>query len=163
MATIIFLEENGESQVLTEIANIAQMGIAGDSDAEQLAKYIRQGLRQLARVGIPPNKKSIMTGTEDATGHPRTFNLLKPIVGIDGIPLMEFRINRSTPGAFRAIFFTYQYHGEQIIIFTKAVLKKGNPNPPEFQVAITESIRMYHEFTKDPINSLSDYLEEEND
>ncbi|SFD03457.1 hypothetical protein SAMN05443252_1177 [Bacillus sp. OV322] len=161
MATIIYLQENGESQVLTEIENIAQMGIEGNADAQQIAKYIRQGLTQLTNLGIPPNKKMIMIG-EEPNGHPRTFNLLKDIVGIHR-PLLEFRINRSTPGAFRAIFFCFDFEDEQLLIFTQAVLKQGDPNPPEFQKAVRKSVQMYDEFLKDPMKYLSDFLEEEDD
>lgn len=58
------------------------MGILGDSDAQQLAKYIRQ----LSNVGVPQNKKLIMVGEEE-NGDKRTFN---------HCPLFEFRVNRST-------------------------------------------------------------------
>lgn len=127
METIIYLEENGESQVVTEITNIAHMAIAGDSNAKQLARYIRQGLQQLSNVGIPYDKRLIMIGEEE-NGDLRTFQLLKDLKYCK-YPLFEFRVNRSTPGAFRAIFFEYVYEGEQLLIFTKAVLKKGDPNP----------------------------------
>ncbi|WP_128568348.1 hypothetical protein [Lysinibacillus boronitolerans] len=102
MAIIIYLEEDGISNVLTEIKGIAELGIDGDADAKQLAKYIRQGLTQLENVGLPANKELMMIGEEE-NGDKRTFNLLKPL--ISSYPLFEFRINRSTPGAFRAVFF----------------------------------------------------------
>lgn len=147
MTTIIYLEENGESQVLTEITNIALMGIDGDNDAQHLARYIRQGLKQLEDIGVPANKRLMMTGYED-NGNPRTFHLLKPLTC--NRPLMEFRVNRSRPGAFRGIFFEYQYEGEQLIVFTRAVLKDGDINPPEFQQAIRESEYLYDDFHNDP-------------
>jgi hypothetical protein len=153
MATIFYLEENGESQVITEIINIAQLGKDGDSDAQHLARYIRQGMTQLEEVGVPHNKRLIMYGVED-DGAPRTFQLLKPLVSRR--PLYEFRVNRSTPGAFRAIFFEYDYEGIQLLVFTKAVLKKGDPNPPEFRVAVRESERLYDEFHKNPEKFLED-------
>ncbi|WP_156506010.1 hypothetical protein [Bacillus sp. SJS] len=153
MATIIYLEDNGEISVITEIKNIVQLGKEGDSDARTLARYIRQGLTQLEAVGIPAEKRLEMYGYED-NGDERFFNLLKPLRGPK--PLYEFRVNRSTPGAFRAIFFEYNFEGEQYLIFTKAVLKKGDSNPPEFQTAMRESERLYQDFFKDP----SKYLEE---
>lgn len=148
MTTIIYLKENGESQVITEITNIAQIGIAGDSDAKQLAKYIRQGLHQLSHVGIPPDKRLLMVSQEE-NGDPRTFQILKDLKHCR-YPLFEFRINRSIPGAFRAIFFEYEYEGRQLLIFTKAVLKQGDPNPPEFQTAIADSENMYERFHENP-------------
>lgn len=147
MAIIIYLDDNGEKQVLTQIKTIALMGIQGDSDAKALAKYIRQGLTQLAEVGVPTDKSLMMTGEEE-NGDLRTFQLLKPL--ICQYPLNEFRVNRSSPGAFRAIFFEYEYKKEQHLIFTKSVLKQGNPNPPELQVAIRESEVLYEKFHENP-------------
>lgn len=147
MAIIIYLDDNGESQVVTQITNIAHMGNQGDSDAKALAKFIRQGLTQLSKVGVPSNKQLMMVGEEE-NGDLRTFHLLKPLTC--RYPLNEFRVNRSTPGAFRAIFFEYEYEGEQLLIFTKSVLKQGDPNPPEFQIAIRESEILYKKFHKNP-------------
>lgn len=154
MATIIYLEDNGERQVETQITDIAYMGIRGDSDAKALGKYIRQGLTQLSKVGVPSNKRLMMFGEEE-NGHLRTFHLLKPLTSCR-YPLNEFRVNRSTPGAFRAIFFEYEYEGEQLLIFTKSVLKQGDPNPPEFQTAIRESEVLYEQFHENPNLYLGD-------
>jgi len=148
MAIIIYLDDNGKSQVVAQITDIADMGKQGDSDAKTLAKYIRQGLAQLSKVGVPSNKKLVMVGKEE-NGDLRTFNLLKPLTYCR-YPLNEFRVNRSIPGAFRAIFFEYEYEGEQLLIFTKSVLKQGDPNPPEFQSAIRESEILYEKFHKNP-------------
>lgn len=148
MVTIIYLKENSKSQVITKITNIAQMGIEGDLESQQLAKYIRQGLDQLSKVGIPKNKKLVMIGKE-VSGDLRTFNLLKEIISLH--PLLEFRVNRRTPGAFRAIFFEYQLNKEQqLLVFTRALLKKGDPNPPELQTAISESESLYLDFISNP-------------
>lgn len=154
MVTIIYLNDNGERQVAQHIADIARMGNEGDSNARVLAKFIRQGLTQLFNVGVPPNKQLMMVGKED-NGDLRTFNLLKPLTS--QYPLYEFRINRSTPGAFRAIFFEYYYEGEQLLVFTKSVLKQGDSNPPEFQVAMRESEVLYVKFHENP----NLYLEED--
>ncbi|WP_040037066.1 hypothetical protein [Bacillus thermotolerans] len=152
MATIIYLKDNGESQVLTEITNIAQMGIDGDSNSQELAKYIRQGLDQLSTVGVPANKQLLMYSHE-TNGDPRTFHILKELKGCS-CPLNEFRINRSEPGAFRAIFFEYEYEGEQFLVFTKAVLKQGDRNPPELQTAIKQSEILYQDFHQNPDSHL---------
>ncbi|MFS0690432.1 hypothetical protein AB1K89_14455 [Sporosarcina sp. 179-K 8C2 HS] len=123
------------------------MGIKGDGNAQELAKFLRQGLQQLSSVGIPANKELIMVG-EDENGHKRTFRLFKELTC--NRPLNEIRVNRRKPGAFRAIFFEYEYEGEQLLLFTKAVIKKGDPNPPEFQTAIRESERLYDKFLQNP-------------
>lgn len=154
MATIFYLEENGESQVLTEISNIAHLGIDGDKDAQTLARFIAQGLDLLKDLGIPENKDLLLFGQED-NGDLRTFHLLKEL-RYCRFPLFEFRVNRSTPGAFRAIFFEYNYEGEQLLVFTRAVLKQGDTNPPEFQAAIKKSEFLYVKFHANPAK----YLEE---
>lgn len=148
MATIFYLPGNEENQVVTEITKIARLGIEGNGDARELAKYIRQGLEQLSKMGVPPNKR-LMMESEEENGDKRTFQLLKDIKHIP-YPLYEFRVNRTTPGAFRAIFFEFEYGGEQFLVFTKAVLKKGNPNPPEFQQAIRESLVLYEKLHENP-------------
>ncbi|MED4287374.1 hypothetical protein [Priestia megaterium] len=147
MATIIYLEINGVCEVENKIIGIALEGKEGDSDSQTLAKFIRQGLDQLESVGVPDNKKLLGTFEED-NGHPRTFNLLNEITSRP--PLLQFRVNRSVPGAFRAIFFEYEYQGEQLLVFTKALLKTGDPNPPELQQAIEDSYKIYLDFLKSP-------------
>ncbi|SOC21512.1 hypothetical protein SAMN05880501_1133 [Ureibacillus xyleni] len=148
MTTIIYLEDNGERQVLKQIADIARLGISGDQDAKELAKYIRQGLQLLGKFGVPSDKRLMMV-SEEVDGDKRTFHLLKELKHIP-YPLFEFRINRTTPGAFRAIFFEYKYEEEQLLIFAKSVLKQGDPNPPELQQAIKESLALYERFHENP-------------
>lgn len=148
MVTIIYLEENGISPVLTDITLIAQMGIAGNKDAMELAKYIRQGLSLLATTGVPSNYRLTLESQEE-NGDQRTFQLLKELKHVR-FPLFEFRVNRSTPGAFRAIFFEYMYEGEQLLVFTRSLLKQGNPNPPLLQQFIQESEDLYDKFHKNP-------------
>lgn len=55
-----------------------------------------------------------MVGFEE-DGNPRTFNLLKPL--ICDKPLMEFRVNRSRPGAFR---------GKTTVGFHKVIIEEGH-------------------------------------
>src|SRR5699024_5098223 len=147
MVTIIYLKDNGESQVANHIVDIARMGNQRDSNARVLARYIRKGLAQLTKVGVASNKQLMMTSEED-NGDLRTFNLLKPLTS--RYPLNEFRINRSTPGAFRAIFFECDYEGEQFIVFIESVLKQGDSNPPEFQMAMRESEALYVKIYENP-------------
>lgn len=148
MPTIIYLKEKDQSQVMNHIADVARMGIDGDVDARELAKYIRQGLSQLKTVGIPSNHELVLHSHEE-NGDERSFRLLKPLKHITS-PLFEFRINRSVPGAFRAIFFEYEYNGEQLLVFTRSILKQGDSNPPEFQTAIMESQILYQRFCRNP-------------
>ncbi|MGG0741246.1 hypothetical protein [Niallia taxi] len=147
MNTIIYLEDtNGVSEVEQLISKIAYQGIEGDTDAQHLAKYIRQGLEVLESTSIPTNQR-IQAIFEEDNGDKRTFQLLKPL---RKVPLLEFRVNRSVPGAFRAIFFQYDYEGESLLVFTKALLKRGEPNPPELQGKIEDSYNIYLDFCRDP-------------
>lgn len=146
MATIIYLEDNGVSEVAQLIREIALQGIEGDGDAQHLARYIRQGLDLLESVNVPPNKR-LQAIFEEDSGDKRTFQLLK---SLKKTPLLEFRVNRSVPGAFRAIFFEYEYEGEELLVFTKALLKQGDPNPSELQQKIEESYKIYIDFCKNP-------------
>lgn len=150
MNTIIYLEQNGVSEVEQLIRQIALQGIAGDSDAQHLARYIRQGLSILSETAIPSNQRLQAIFKEDNGDH-RTFQLLKPL---RKVPLLEFRVNRSVPGAFRAIFFEYQYEGETLLIFTNGLLKSGDPNPPELQQKIEDSHNIYLDFCRDPTKYL---------
>lgn len=154
MNTIIYWEDNGVSEVRELIQEIALQGIAGDKDAQHLAKFIGQGLNLLSDTVIPVNKR-LQAVFEENNGNPRTFQLLKPL---NKVPLLEFRVNRSEPGAFRAIFFQYEYEGERLIVFTRALLKKGDSNPPELQLKINESYNVYLDFCRDPKKYLDEYL-----
>ncbi|MEK4487961.1 hypothetical protein MHH81_20855 [Psychrobacillus sp. FSL H8-0484] len=148
MTKIIFWEENGVKEVLVQITEIARLGIAGDKDAQHLARYILEGLDILKTTQLPPNQKLQAFFKED-NGDPRTLSITKPFP--NNPPLLELRINRSVPGAFRAIYFEYDNDdNEKILIFTKSLLKKGDPNPPELQVKIIESYKIYLEFLKNP-------------
>lgn len=40
--------------------------------------------------------------------------------------------------------------GDQVLVFTRSVLKQGDPNPPEFQTAIMESQILYGQFCRNP-------------
>lgn len=155
MTTIIYLTDDGVTQVPEEISSIARKGIEGDQDAMELAKYIRQGLKLLEEVGVPPTHK-LQLISEEENGDKRTFQILKKLKHC-AHPLFEFRVNRSTPGAFRAIFFEFEYENEQLLIFTKSLLKQGDSNPPEFQKIIKESEILYMKFHQNP----EDYLRED--
>lgn len=148
MKNIIFWEENGQNEVLDLIIQIAEQGIMGDKNAQTLARYIREGLEILRNLELPPNKKIQHVFNED-NGDLRTIQLTKPLVSKP--PLLEFRINRSSPGAFRAIYFEYEENTESYIIFTKALLKQlGESNPPELQQKINDSFKMYLSLLEDP-------------
>ncbi|MBT2734118.1 hypothetical protein [Bacillus sp. ISL-7] len=147
MNTIIYLEDNkGVSEVEQLIRQIAFQGISGDQDAQHLAKYIRQGMAILKDTSIPTNQR-LQAIFEEDNGDKRTLQILKPL---RKVPLLEFRVNRSIPGAFRAIFFEYEYEGENLLVFTKGLLKKGDPNPPELQQKINDSHKIYLDFCRDP-------------
>ena len=119
---------------------------------QMLAKYIAQGLNVLETIEIPANKRYLWV-TQNEQNNPISFNILKELTSAK--PLLEFRTNRSEPGAFRAIFFEYDYQGEYYLLFTQALVKTGDPNPPELQAKIQRSLEQYHEVVQHP----EDYLE----
>lgn len=139
-------KKEGRKETVKQVGKAASVVGSGGLTAV-LARALAKYIRQLTNVGVPPNKQLMMVGKED-NGDLRTFNLLKPLTS--QYPLNEFRINRSTLGAFRAIFFEYNYEGEQLLIFTKSVLKQGDPNPPEFQAAMRESEALFVKFHENP-------------
>lgn len=147
MTKIIFWEENGVKEVREQIVQIAQLGIAEDKDAQHLSRYIREGLDILKTTPLPPNQK-IQAFFQEDNGDKRTLKITKPFPNKP--PLLELRINRSKPGAFRAIYFEYDYGNEKFLIFTKSLLKKGDPNPPDLQQKIDDSYKIYSEFINDP-------------
>src|SRR5437763_15667675 len=120
MVTIEYLEdENGEQQVVSEIAAIAIKG-REDSGYANLAKYIAEALDFLKDVGVPKDKELLPFETTNEDGNPLTFaSILKDVKYHP--PLLEFRVNWRNTGYFRAIFFCIEDSwGNQRIFFTKA-------------------------------------------
>lgn len=146
MVTIHYLEdENGDQQVVQEIAKIAITG-REDKGHANLSKYIAQALDFLMDVGIPKNQNLLPFTTTTEDGYPLTFASILKVVKYHP-PLMEFRVNRREAGFFRAIFFYIEdSRGNQDIYFTKAILKQ-EPNPPEFTVLANLSEQMLKDFT----------------
>ncbi|MBM7581088.1 hypothetical protein [Jeotgalibacillus terrae] len=149
MTTIVYLKENGASQVIGEIQNVAALGVQGDPDAQEMAKIIAEGLNFLEENGIPENRELIFVREESASGHLRTYKLIKDMKYTKN-PVAEFRVNRSTPGAFRVFFFESNYHGEDIIVMCRAALKQGVSNNAATRQAIKDTDQLYDLFHQDP-------------
>lgn len=147
MNKIQYLQDGNDTPVLDVITQIARQGMEGDHEAQMLAKYIAQGLNVLESIDIPANKRYLWV-TQNEQNNPISFNILKDLTSAQ--PLLEFRINRSEPGAFRAIFFEYEYQGDRYLVFTQALIKTGDPNPPELQAKIQRSLEQYQEVVQHP-------------
>jgi hypothetical protein len=146
MVTIEYLEdENGEQQVVSEIAAIAIKG-REDAGFANLSKYIAEALEFLKEVGVPKDSALLPFETLNEEGHKLTFaSILKHIKHHP--PLLEFRVNRREAGFFRAIFFCIEdSKGNQTLYFTKALLKQEK-NPPEFTALAIESEKMLRAFS----------------
>ncbi|WP_027965118.1 hypothetical protein [Halalkalibacillus halophilus] len=145
MAIIKYLEnEQGEQQAFDEISKIAEKGKEYPLYAE-LASFILQGLDLLEDVGVPPDGELILTG-RNAKDHLRTFKIYKPLKHHS--PLMEFRINWEQIGAFRAIFFSIEKDGKEILYFTRSLIKQSTSDPA-FDKIIEESELMFRKFMID--------------
>lgn len=145
MVTIEYLEdENGDQQVVSEIAAVAIKGKEDPSFAA-LSKYIAEALDFLKYVGVPKDTELLPFETTNEDGNPLTFaSILKNVKYHP--PLIELRVNWREAGYFRAIFFCLEdSEGNQKIFFTKALLKQEK-NPPEFTVLAVESEKMLKDF-----------------
>lgn len=121
MATLEFLEdENGEQQALDFIDHLADIAIE-DPKVRDLVHRIEQMLDVLEDVGVPPiGKRDFERQKIDGTPF-----MLAPIIKDlkRHHPLYEARVNYNRDYAFRLIFF-YDIEGnEEVLYFTRAVLK----------------------------------------
>lgn len=145
MVNFEYLEdENGEQQVISEIASVAMKGMEEDA-FRTLSELIAQGLDFLEYVGIPKDKKHLPFTTTNEDGNPLTFaTIIKELKHHP--PLLEYRVNWRSAGFFRAIFFYLEdSEGNQTIYFTKALVKQEK-NPPEFEILALESEQMLKDF-----------------
>lgn len=132
MAILEFLEDhNGNQQALEFIDRLADIAME-DVKVQDLIHRITQMLELLERVGVPP------IGSRDfqlqkLDGSPF---MLAPVVKdlIHHRPLYEARINYNRDYAFRLIFFYgIDENGEEVIYFTKAVLKDDTGTSQAFK------------------------------
>ncbi|MDN4617264.1 hypothetical protein QCD85_04110 [Paenibacillus sp. PsM32] len=148
MKTIIeFIEDpNTGKQEVYELINQVRQEASQNVDQMQMFKFIMNGLEFLEKHGIPvATQKYFVDMRED--GKPYTIQLVKELR--DHVPLLEFRVNWKGLGAFRAIFFEYYYSNTQILIFTKAIVKKTTYSQ-EFEKIIQQSELLYSNFLENP-------------
>jgi hypothetical protein len=134
MAKIEFYrDDNGHSQahsLLLEIEEKAKV----DPSYSQLYYLILNGLNLIKRHGLPLINSLVQLEKED--GSPYSIRLVKDLVKHKD--LFEFRIDWKEVGAFRAIFFQFKFHEEEVIFITKAIIKDKTYSP-EFDIHATES------------------------
>lgn len=150
MAIIRYVSDpnTGEKQALQLIKQIALWAKQGNNDYRKLAVFITQALVQLEEIGIPnPPELLFKTADIDDPNRTLTFRLLKELKYHP--PLLEFRVNQQ-PYAFRAIFFFDTIDNEQVIFFTRALLKSiANKNPPELEQCALETEQIYGDYLTD--------------
>jgi hypothetical protein len=149
MITLIeFLRnKNGTQPTLTVIHQLIK-DAATSPDAYQLLKFVQRGLEFLEFHGLPASIHKYFT-TQREDGKPYTIAIAKNLKYHP--PLMEFRVNweQANAGAFRAIFFEYQFKQYQILVFTHAVIKKQTTSA-EFEAAIAATEALMPDFYRQP-------------
>ncbi len=148
MKTIIEFIENPETgqQEVYELINQVRQKASQSIDQMQMFKFIMNGLEFLEKHGIPiAAQKYFVDMRED--GRPYTIQLVKELR--NHVPLLEFRVNWKGLGAFGAIFFEYYYSNTQILIFTKAIIKKSTYSQ-EFEEIVQQSELLYSNFLENP-------------
>ena len=145
--TIEFLtDSDGKQQVMDVIHDIA-IKAKSDEEYREIAKRITQVFYYLKSVGVPSKyKRTIKAYSKD--GYEITLSeIVKELTYHK--PLLEVRINWHPVGAFRAIFFYEQdTQDNQILYFTKAVIKDGNHSEAFEHIVIESEIMMNDFYTK---------------
>jgi hypothetical protein len=148
MKTIIELlyDPGLKSRPVLDLINQIEVEAQGDAGMLQLYKFIIRGLEILENHGLDNALKNYLYGTRE-DGKPYTIKIAKELR--NHIPLIEFRVNWTGTGAFRAIFFEYVHSKKQILIFTRAVVKQATYDP-DFERIARESETIYHDFMANP-------------
>jgi len=118
------------------------------SNAYQLLQFVQRGLEFLELHGLPNVFQQYFTTVRE-DGKPYTIQVAKKLDRHP--PLMEFRVNWEHPdaGAFRAIFFEFQYRQYQILVFTHAVIKQKTYSA-DFEAAIAAAEAILPDFYHQP-------------
>ncbi len=145
MPTIKFTkDENGIQQVKEAVNDLANTIV--DPDRKKLYMLVIRGFRFIERHEIPANRELFFsTMLEENT--PYTIRLVKELKYHQ--PLLEFRVNWRGAGAFRAIFFEYEYEGQKVLVFTRATIKQQTTSS-EFEKLVVESEEIYMSFLHHP-------------
>lgn len=147
MAIIEFiLDENNEQQVLN-VLNSLNEDAKGDKEIGDLYGLIIRGFKFLQKHGIPAGTKELMAKLAEEDETPYSIRLIKELRHHP--PLYEFRINWRGAGAFRAILFEHPLDGDQLLVFTRAIIKQTTTSR-DFEKIINESEQLLQEFNKNP-------------
>jgi hypothetical protein len=140
-------DEHGTQPTLTLIRQLIK-DAATSSDAYQLLQFVERGLEFVEYHGLPAIFNTYFT-TQREDGRPYTITIAKSLKYHP--PLMEFRVNWEEPdaGAFRAVFFEYQYKQYQILVFTHAVIKQQT-NSAAFNAAVAATEALLPDFYRQP-------------
>lgn len=142
--TIEFLEDNqGNQQVMDLVLDIA-MRAQTDEQYREMAKRITQVFSYLKHIGVPPRHQRTIKATSKDGFTITLVDIVKELTYHK--PLLEIRVNWRFVGAFRAVFFYEQdTQGNQVLYFTKAVIKEDNYSE-EFEGIVAESELMMNDF-----------------
>jgi len=140
-------DEFGQQPVLNHLNALKALSAANDPDATWIMQRISRALKFVALHGIPSAIQPVFSDTDDA-GNP--FTLAQPVKQlIHHRPILELRVNKQGYGAFRALFFPYEHLGQQILVFTRSVLKSGTSDPA-FDLAVAETEAIIPDFMINP-------------
>jgi hypothetical protein len=139
--------EHGQQPVLDHLYELKALSEAKDLDATWMLQRITRAFRFISFHGIPNAIQPSYSDTDDA-GIP--FTLAQPVKElIHHRPIFELRVNRQGYGAYRALFFPFDHQGQQILVFTRSVLKSTR-SCAEFDQAITMTQEMIPSFITYP-------------
>ncbi|SCW68412.1 hypothetical protein SAMN04487970_102838 [Paenibacillus tianmuensis] len=148
MAVIEFaLDEHGQQPVLNHLNMLRAQAQAGDLDALWILPRITRAMSFVSRHGIPDSLDKLLSDTDD---NGVAFTLAKPVKElVHHHPLLELRVNRQGYGAFRAIFFVHKHEGQQILVFTRSILKQSKSSIA-FDIVVHETEAMFSDFKINP-------------
>lgn len=156
MATLVFMKDpDGKQQSFEFMKQLIGIGIE-DEKVRDFVHRIEQAIDILEDVGVPPiGERDFRAQKLDGTPF-----MLAPIVKelVHHQPLYEARVNYNRDYAFRIIFFYGIEDDEEVIYFTRAVIKddtgvsssfkelESKVDNIEFKQACRESEIMYRQF-----------------
>lgn len=127
---------------------ISQLGEQAKTDPtkRQIYELILRGMRFLEHHGLQAAFKTyFQTHLED--GRPYTIMIVKHLTR--HVPLLEFRINETSVGAFRVFFFEHVIKDTQILCFARALIETTTTDPA-FETMANEVDALYQDFLKQP-------------
>ena len=142
------MTEHGNRPVYDELESLSYLMRQGDATASWLLPRILRAIAFAERHGIPD---SFFRTLVDNGNDGLPFTLVEPVKALKHHrPLIELRVNKpNRGGAYRAIFFPFEYEGEQFLIYTRSVIKQ-NTSSAEFDLAVQETEAMIPNFLSNP-------------